>query len=198
VLSTFSLYLFSAKYVPDKTFTFCGSPMLTAPEIIRCQGYNKGVDHWSWAVTVYRLMTGKYPFYEDGMDELALYKRICKGTFELNGLMSVEFRMLMVAILYPDPTQRLGSRANGWRDIFASPWFTNDPSFDLKRLRKQSFPAPWVPDLKDCLDASRFHQSSDVEDLMSGNCPEIPEEQQGIFSSFGPMLADIAVNTEYL
>jgi serine/threonine protein kinase len=113
------------------------------------------------------MVTGKHPFYEKGIDELALYKRICRGTFELDGVMSIEFRMLMVAILYPDPTKRLGSRVNGWRDIFASPWFANDDCFNLKRLHIQDMPSPCAPDLKDLLDASRFHHdSSKVEDLM--------------------------------
>ena len=65
------------------------------------------------AVVIYRMVTGKYPFYQKGMDELALYKRICKGTFEVTGAMSIELRMLMIALLYPEPSQRLGSRANG-------------------------------------------------------------------------------------
>jgi serine/threonine protein kinase len=176
-----------AKYVPDKTFTFCGSPMLTAPEVIRCNGYDRGSDNWSWAVVAYRLITGKYPFYQKGIDELALYKRICRGTFELDGTMSMEFRMLMVAMLYPDPLQRLGSRVNGWRDIFAASWFAKDETLDLRRLRKQEIPAPWVPDLKDPLHASRFHHNaSEVADLMVTSLPPISEAQQRIFKAFGP------------
>lgn len=177
-----------AKYVPDKTFTFCGSPMLTAPEIIRYKGHDRGCDNWSWAVLVYRLVTGRYPFYEKGMDELALYKRICRGTFEVDGTMSVELRMLLVAILHPDPTQRLGSRVNGWWDIFAAPWFANDDdNFDLQGLRQQKTPAPWVPDLKDPLDASRFQfDESNVEDMMKSSMPGITLEQQKIFDTFGP------------
>jgi serine/threonine protein kinase len=184
-----------AKYVPDKTYTFCGSPMMTAPEIIRCQGYDRGCDNWSWAVLVFRLVTGDYPFYQKGLDELGLYKRICLGRFELTGGMSIDFRMLMVALLYPDPTQRLGSRVNGWRDIFAAPWFSNgrddddEHGFDLSKLRKQSMTAPWVPDLKTRLDSSRFHPDASVnEDLMTAILPGISEEQQHIFSSFGAQI----------
>jgi protein kinase A len=174
--------------------------MLTAPEVIRYKGHNRCCDYWSWAVVVYRLVTGRYPFYEKGMDELALYKRICQGKFDIDGTMSVELRMLLVAILYPDPTQRLGSRANGWRDIFASPWFgaTNDVdgssgsgtnNFDLRKLRKQEIPAPWVPKLKNPLDASRFQFDwSDVEDMMKSDMPGITKEQQLVFEDFGPYL----------
>jgi len=178
-----------AKYVPDKTYTFCGSPIFTAPEIIRFQGHGRASDNWAWAVLVYRLVTGRYPFYRKGLDELELYKRICKGSLELDGLMSMEFRMLMVAVLYPNPLQRLGSSRNGWRDIFASPWFANEASFDLRKLRKQAIVAPWVPHLKDPLDASSFHpDASDMEDLMDQTFPQIGEKQQKIFSTFGPQI----------
>ena len=103
--------------------------------------------------------------------------------------MSIQFRMLMVAVLYPDPTQRLGSAVNGWRDIFAHPWFSDDDSFNLRTLRKREMPAPWVPELKDPLDASRFYQSSDVEDLMAKHFfPEITDQQEKTFSSFGPQI----------
>mmetsp|Transcript_11833 Transcript_11833/g.24409 ORF Transcript_11833/g.24409 Transcript_11833/m.24409 type:complete len:104 (+) Transcript_11833:785-1096(+) len=103
--------------------------------------------------------------------------------------MSMEFRMLMVAVLYPNPSQRLGSSRNGWRDIFASPWFANEASFDLRKLRKQAIVAPWVPHLKDPLDASSFHpDASDMEDLMDQTFPQIGEKQQKIFSTFGPQI----------
>ena len=155
-----------------------------APETILYKGQNKGVDHWSWAVLLYRMVTGKYPFYQKGMDEMALYKRICKGAFEVTGTMSIEFRMLMIAILYPDPTQRLGSRANGWRDIYDAPWLANAlSSSDLRKLRKQTFPAPWVPsgaktDQSNDLE-SLIHQSSDdFEDLFNNDiCGKIADNQ---------------------
>lgn len=33
-----SIFCFLAKYVPDKTFTFCGTPLFIAPEIITNDG----------------------------------------------------------------------------------------------------------------------------------------------------------------
>ena len=136
---------------------------------------------------IYEMVTGKYAFYRQGMDELALFKRICRGTFELEGFMTFEFRMLMVSMLVPDPSLRLGSRSNGWRDIFASPWFVNDDLFDLHGVRGRKVKAPWVPDLKNPLDSSKFHNTpSGVEDKMKVVEAPISENQQKIFSSFGP------------
>jgi len=182
-----TLFPDQAKYVPDKTFTFCGSPMLTAPEIIRYKGHDKGCDHWSWAVLTYQLVTGHYPFYEKGMDEVALYKRICKGSFELDGTMSVHFRQLMVGMLYPDARMRLGSRPSGWRDIFGSPWFGNDGKFDLQKLRDRAMEAPWVPDLsKNYVDTSNFHHDASIEDFVQAEKHQsLSQKHQQMFSSFG-------------
>lgn len=102
----------------------------------------------------------------------------------------MHFRMIMVAILYPNPVQRLGSAANGWKDIFAHPWFLDDDSFNLRSLRKREVPAPWVPALKDPTDTSRFHQSSDVDDLMKQNFfPfDLTEKDEKLFRCFGPSI----------
>ena len=123
---------------------------------------------------------------------MALYKRICKGTFEVTGAMSVEFRMLMIAILYPNPTQRLGSSANGWHGIFDAPWVTNSSSsLDLKKLRKQTLPAPLIPSDLDANQSDKsksfIHQPCDTFDDLFDNaiCGRIAAEHQHNFSSFG-------------
>jgi protein kinase A len=178
-----------AKYVPDKTYTFVGSPIYTAPEIIRFQGYNTSVDYWSWGVLVYRLVTGRYPFYNTEGNELALYKQICRGSLELDGLMTMEFRMLMTSLLYPDPNKRMGCGRNGWNEIMNSAWFFNDLALDFHKLRRQKTVAPWIPELRNELDASSFHpDESEMEDLMTQNFPPVEYEQQQLFAPFGPYI----------
>ncbi|KAL3935627.1 MAG: hypothetical protein SGBAC_008893 [Bacillariaceae sp.] len=184
-----------AKYVPDKTYTWCGTPFLVSPEIIRMEGHDKATDYWSWAVMVYKLVSGKYPFR--AYNEETLYSKICRGSFAVVG--SYEFRSLMVAILYPNPTKRLGSSPQGWKDIFAHSWFRQDETFSLTRVQSQELSPPWLPGTKkQANDVSNADEAFFLppgggmfieHDLMKERS-YLTEEQQAPFQSFGPYISD--------
>ena len=159
--------------------------MYMSPEVINFSGHDKGADHWSWATMVFEMVTGHYAFYNSGIDEVTMYKRIVKGEFKVNGNMSHEFKLLLISVLVPDQTKRLGSRPAGWQDIFKQPWFS---SLDLKKLRRRELTAPWVPKIKNPLDASNFADVKNVEDKMKHDGPSLTPKQQKIFDSFGPVM----------
>jgi protein kinase A len=77
---------------------------------------------------------------------------------------------------------RLGAKPNGWQDLYKLPFFDG---LDFKALRKQKLKAPWVPELKDPLDSSKFKEMTKVEDKMDASDPAISEEQQHMFQVFG-------------
>jgi serine/threonine protein kinase len=171
----------TAKYVTDKTYTQCGTPMYIAPEVVNFKGHDKSADHWSWACIVYEMVTGDYAFYEKDMPQLELIARAERGQITIYGWMSLEVKLLLISTLVPDPTQRLG-----WFDLMESPWFAD---VDFKELRRQNIKAPWVPKLKNPLDASMF--SSDkahVKDKITAKEPILGESDQQIFNAFGDII----------
>lgn len=159
--------------------------MYIAPEVIQYAGHDKGADYWSWACMVFEMVTAKYPFYEANMPELDLFKKIIRGQFKIYGFMSMEVKLFLINMLVPDPTLRLGARANGWQDICQLSFFE---TVDFKALRRQSLVAPWVPELKNPLDSSNFSGvNPQTQDKMTVQDPALTDDQQAMFHAFGKL-----------
>lgn len=137
---------------------------------------------------VFEMVTAKYPFYEGGMAELDLFKKICRGQFKIYGFMSFPAKLLFISLFEPDPSQRLGARANGWQDLYKLPFFDG---LDWDALRKCKLEAPWIPKLKNPLDASNFAKMQHVADKMKEDDHDLSEADQKIFGIFGPMTKEV-------
>uniref|UniRef100_A0A8C2SVM3 Unc-51 like kinase 4 n=1 Tax=Coturnix japonica TaxID=93934 RepID=A0A8C2SVM3_COTJA len=126
-----------------------GSPLYTAPEVIKGEDFSKSSDLWSLGCLLYEMFSGRPPFFSENCSELIekiLYEdplppRPKGSAFQKP---SAEFVSLLDGLLQKDPQKRLN-----WTDILKHPF--------------------WKDSLSHCDCDSSDSQVSSNEDLESWN-----------------------------
>jgi serine/threonine protein kinase len=170
-----------AKYVSDKTYTLCGTPLYLPPEVLLNRGHTLSADHWSLGVLIFEMVCGRTPFHSPGMDQTSLFRAIVKGVYKLDDSFSPAASSIVAGFLTKDPAKRLGSLAGREDDVYAHPWFTGI-HFDV--LRRKGIHAPFAPKIADPLDASNFDDWSHLADKTKTKYPKLTKQQQLQFEKF--------------
>ncbi|XP_061852777.1 serine/threonine-protein kinase ULK4 [Colius striatus] len=102
---------------------FRGSPLYTAPEVIKGEDFSKASDLWSLGCLLYEMFSGRPPFFSDNFSELIekilnedpLPRRSEGSAFHKS---SAEFISLLDGLLQKDPQKRLN-----WTDLLQHPFW---------------------------------------------------------------------------
>ena len=110
-----------AKFVPDVTYTLCGTPDYIAPEVINTKPYNKSVDWWSFGILIFEMLSGHTPFYSS--NTVQTYENILNAPLRFPPYFSEDARDILSRLINRDLTKRLGNLKNGTEDVKSHPWF---------------------------------------------------------------------------
>jgi hypothetical protein len=86
-------------------FTFCGTPLYVAPEVLANKGYGMGVDWWSYGIIVYEMLVGVTPFAAKTAQ--AVFQLIMTKQVRMPENLSPAAQDFLARILIKDPAQRL-------------------------------------------------------------------------------------------
>jgi len=104
-----------------------------------------------------------------------------KYNFPPGGVVNEVAQDLIQRLIVRRQANRFGCLARGDIDIRDHAWFS---VIDTDKLLRKKIPAPWVPQIKDPLDASHFDSYRHVENEPQQTKPNLSPHQQEFFKDF--------------
>ena len=99
--------------------TICGTFDYMAPEMIKEEPYNCGVDVWALGIILYELIHGYCPF-GSGIDETAIFKNILQFNFHIDKEITNNCKDLLMKMIQPNEKERIVIQ-----DVLKHPWMND-------------------------------------------------------------------------
>uniref|UniRef100_A0A8C5HR02 Ribosomal protein S6 kinase n=1 Tax=Gouania willdenowi TaxID=441366 RepID=A0A8C5HR02_GOUWI len=116
-----------------KAFSFCGTVEYMAPEVVNRQGHTHSADWWSFGVLMVRTEISIYI--------LSIYGA-CGARLGMPQFLSAEAQSLLRALFKRNPSNRLGSNADGAEEIKRHCFFS---TIDWNKLFRKEMKPPFKP-----------------------------------------------------
>ena len=170
-------FVFFVSLYCSETFTLCGTPEYTAPEVFRMIGHSTCCDWWSVGVLMHELSVGIPPFQGSHtmeiMESIAGYERLYPDSIylrdtedELNRI-TVASEKLIKAFLCPKPYARLGRESHSNSNAIRKHPFFN--GFNWKSLRARTMNSPFTPSIASKYDGHNFNENENEEGRSRNN-----------------------------
>jgi hypothetical protein len=117
-----------------ETFTFCGTIVTIAPEIVKEKGYTKDVDWWSLGVIIFEMHEAEPPFNGATTKEIITLIINEEPKFKRKDTPEI-VQDLVMRLLKKDPTERLGRGEADAKDVKSHPYF-KDTDWDAITNKK--------------------------------------------------------------
>lgn len=103
--------------------SICGTPLYSAPQLLKRRGYSYKVDVWALGIMCYELLMGKTPFHSYEMQELL--NKINEGRYILQTQepVSIECALFLTQCLQANESERISMQ-----DLMNHPFLTTDDS----------------------------------------------------------------------
>jgi len=142
-----------SKFVPDRTFTLCGTPHFLSPEIIKGTGHGKPADWWAFGVLLFEMLCGYPPFFDD--NPIVIYEQIMSGKVSFPPHVDPIAKDLIRRLLTADLSKRLGNLRNGATDVKRHPWFEG---VSWGSVTRREIGAPIIPRAASAGDTIHFER----------------------------------------